>query len=147
MITAATVRDHGRLDDTTASTLADQWNAAYPTMRRILNASINGLRARIEREEWTAARLRPEDRGSGRDLGAQLARMEGLRRGLGQLDRGTYRGCTRSPGGFSPTSAYWSVRRFLEVTTANDRGLSDVYYLASHLAFIEDSLARQRATA
>ncbi|MFJ9748901.1 hypothetical protein [Streptomyces chartreusis] len=147
MITAATVRDSGRLDDTTASTLADQWNAAYPTMRRILNASINGLRARIEREEWTAARLRPEDQGSGRDLSAKLARMEGLRRGLGQLDRGTYRGCTRSPGGFSPTSAYWSVRDFLAVTTTGDHGLSDVYELAAHLAFINDSFARQRAAA
>lgn len=143
----ATARAHGVLDDKSAQDLADQWNAAYPTMRRILNASINGLRARIEREEWTAARLRPEDHGSSRDLSAQLARMEGLRRGLGQLDRGTYRGCTRSPGGFSPTSAYWSVRHFLEVTTIGDRGLSPVYELAAHLAFIDDSFARQRAAA
>lgn len=145
MITTATVRDSGRLDDTTAGTLATQWNAAYPTMRTILNAAITSLRARMEREAWTQDSLQPEDRGSGRDLGAKLARMEGLRRGLGQLDRGTYRGCTRSPGGFSPTSAYWSVRDFLAVTTNGDRGLADVYDLAAHLAYISDGLARQRA--
>ncbi|WP_371646460.1 hypothetical protein [Streptomyces mirabilis] len=145
MLTTATARSYGRLDDTTASTLANQWNAAYPTMRTILNAAITGLRARMEREAWTQDTLRPEDQGSDRDLGAKLARMEGLRRGLGRLDRGTHRGCTRSPGGFSPTHAYWSVRHLLEVTTINDRGLADVYVLAGHLAYIEDGLARQRA--
>lgn len=147
MLTTATARAHGVLDDKTAQDLAGQWNAAYPTMRRILNASIDGLRARIQREMWTLDSLPKADQGSGKDLGAKLARLEGLRRGLGRLDRGTHRGCTRSPGGFSPTSAYRSVRDFLAVTTASDRGLADVYVLAGHLAYINDSLARERAAA
>lgn len=146
MLTTATARSHGQLDDTTASTLAGQWNAAYPTMRTILNAAIATLRARVEREAWTQDNLRPEDHGSDRDLGAKLARLEGLRRGLGRLDRGTYRGCTRSPGGFDSVSAYWSVRDFLAVTTIGDSGLADVYVLAAHLAYISDALARKRAT-
>lgn len=147
MLTAATARAHGALDDKTAQDLAGQWNAAYPTMRRILNASIDGLRARIQREMWTLDNLAKADQGSSRDLGAQVARLEGLRRVLGRLDRGTHRGCTRSPGGFSPTSAYWSVRDFLAVTTVGDRGLSDVYELAAHLAFIQDGIDRKRRTA
>ncbi|MFD9319311.1 hypothetical protein ACFWDQ_16705 [Streptomyces sp. NPDC060053] len=147
MITAATVRGNGRLDDITAGQVADLWNAAYPTMRTILTASIDGFRARIQREGWTQDALPKTDWGSDKDLGAKLARLEGLRRVLGQLDRGTHRGCTRSPGGFSLTSAYWSVRDVLTVTTINDRGLADVYQLASLLAYVQDAIARERLAA
>lgn len=142
MLTTATVRSNGHLDDTTASHLTEQWNTAYPTMRAFLTASINGLRAKIQREGWTQDNLPKADWGSSRDLGARLARLEGLRHCLGRLDRGTYQVCTRSPGGFSVTQAYWAVRDVLAATTINDRGLSEIYELAAHLAYIEDSLTR-----
>lgn len=147
MLTTAAARSYGRLDDTTASHLAGQWNAAYPTMRTILTASISSLRSQIEREGWTQDSLPKDDWGSSRDLGARLGRLELLRRGLGRLDRGTYQGCTRSPGGFSVTHAYWSVRDVLAVTSINDRGLAEIYALAAHLAFIQDGIARARAAA
>jgi hypothetical protein len=143
--TTATVRDTGWLDDTTAADITRLWNAAYPTMRTILTASINGLRDRIRREGWTEADLPRGAGGSSRDLGAKLARLEGLRRGLGQLDRGTYRGCTRSPGGFSPISAYRAVRDVLAVTSSGDRDLAAVYELAAVLSFVSDGRQRQLA--
>lgn len=145
MTTIATVRDTGQLDDTTAADIANRWNAAYPTMRTILTASINGLRDRIRREGWTQDALPKGDWGSSKDLGAKVARLENLRRSLGQLDRGTYRGCTRSPGGFSPVSAYWAVRDVLAATSISDRNLAAVYELAAILSFASD--ARQRELA
>lgn len=143
MTTTATVRGIGRIDDTTATRVTDLWNAAYPTMRTILTASINGRRDRIRREGWTQDDLPRADWGSRKDLGARLAGLEGLRRDLGQLDRGTYRGCTRSPGGFSAIHAYWSVRRVLEATSINDRGLACVYELATALARVSDDWHRE----
>ncbi|KOG73529.1 hypothetical protein ADK77_08335 [Streptomyces antibioticus] len=145
MTTVATVRDTGQLDDTTAADIATLWNAASPTMRTILTASINGLRDRIQREGWKQADMPKSDWGSSRDLGARLARLEGLRRSLGQLDRGTYRGCTRSPGGFSVLHAYWSVRDVLAATSINDRGLAGVYELAAILSRASDSWHRDMA--
>ncbi|GGS47989.1 hypothetical protein [Streptomyces violaceus] len=145
MTTIATVRDTGQLDDTTAADIANRWNAAYPTMRTILTTSINSIRDRIQREGWNLADLPKSDQGSSKDLGAKVARLEGLRRSLGQLDRGTYRGCTRSPGGFSPVSAYWAVRDVLAATSISDRNLAAVYELAAILSFVSD--ARQRELA
>jgi hypothetical protein len=145
VLTIATARSYGRLDDTTASDIANLWNAAYPTMRTILTASINGLRDRIQREGWKQEDLPKTDWGSSRDLGAKLARMEGLRRGLGQLDRGTYRACTRSPGGFDPVSAYWAVRDVLAATSTGDRNLAAVYELAAILSLASDARHRELA--
>lgn len=145
MTTAATVRGTGRIDDITAGDIANLWNAAYPTMRTILTASINGLRDRIRREGWKQADLPKADWGSSRDLGAKLARLEGVRRGLGQLDRGTYRGCTRSPGSFSPTYAYWAVRDVLAATSSGDRNLAAVYELAAILSLASDAWHREMA--
>jgi hypothetical protein len=141
--TTATVRGIGRIDDTMATRVTTLWNAAYPTMRTILTASINGHRDRIRREGWTQDSLPKADWGSRRDLGAQLARLEGLRRGLGQLDRGTYRGCTRSPGGFSVIHAYRSVRNVLAATSINDHDLASVYELAAALARASDDWHRE----
>ena len=39
MLTTATVRSHGRTDDTTAGLIADLWNTAYPTLRAIATNS------------------------------------------------------------------------------------------------------------
>jgi hypothetical protein len=143
--TIATVRNTGQLDDTTAADIANLWNAAYPTMRTILTASINGLRDRIQREGWKQDDLPKADRGSSRDLGAKVARLENLRRSLGQLDRGTYRGCTRSPGGFSAIHAYWAVRDVLAATSINDRNLAAVYELAAILSLASDTRHRELA--
>ncbi|AEM87057.1 hypothetical protein [Streptomyces violaceusniger] len=145
MTTVATVRDTGQLDDITAADIANLWNAAYPTMRTILTASINELRDRIRREGWAQDNLLNSDGGSDRDLGAKVARLENLRCSLGQLDRGTYRGCTRSPGGFSAIHAYWAVRDVLIATSINDRDLAAVYELAAILSRTSD--ARQRELA
>ena len=145
MTTTATVRATGQLDDTTAADIATLWNAAYPTMRTILTASINGLRDRIQREGWKQDDLPAAERGSSRDLGAKVARLENLRRSLGQLDRGTYRGCTQSPGSFSTIHAYWAVRDVLSATSISDRNLAAVYELAAILSAASD--ARQRELA
>lgn len=143
MLTAATVRDTGKLDGTTAADIAGLWNNAYPTMRAILTDTITGLRNRIRRDGWTHHVLPESDWGSDKDLGAVLARQNGLRLRLGQLDRGTYRGCTRSPGGFSPLHAYWAVREVLASTSVNDRDLSGVYELAALLSRYSDNWHRE----
>lgn len=145
MTTTATVRATGAIDVTTAAAVADLWNAAYPTMRTILTASINGYRDRIQREGWAQADLPRADRGTRRDLGARLARLESLRRSLGQLDRGTYQGCTRSPGSFSVIHAYGAVRGVLAATSSSVRNLAAVYELAAALSRASDDWMRERA--
>ncbi|GAA3312105.1 hypothetical protein GCM10020295_83050 [Streptomyces cinereospinus] len=60
--------------------IADRWNAAYPAMRTILDTVIQAQRAAQQPT-------------------VDVARLERVRRELGQQDRGTFRACTRSPGG------------------------------------------------
>lgn len=45
MLTAATIRSHGRVDDTTATRIADLWNAAYPVMRESATARVDAFHA------------------------------------------------------------------------------------------------------
>ncbi|MFD5572242.1 hypothetical protein [Streptomyces cadmiisoli] len=149
MITIATARSYGRLDDTTAGDLARCWNAAYPIMRKLVTRKIDGDRRYIAEHRWDTATGSPEvvfDVPAPTEAAVRrsLHLAEALRRTLGQLDRGTHRPCTRSPQGFSVTSAYWAVRDVLPMTGINDRDLSDLYQLASLLAYISDGLARQR---
>lgn len=150
MLTTATARAHGRLDETSASHLAEQWNTAYPTMRKVVTRQIAADRRYIAEQGWkidpdsAAAEFRQAHARTEIVARHSLRLAEELRRTLGQLDRGTHRPCTRSPQGFSVTSAYWAVRDVLPMTTINDRDLSDLYQLASLLAYIADSLARQR---
>lgn len=149
MLTAATVRNHGRTDDTTATRIADLWNTAYPVMRQIATARINAYRQQIRDEAWqvdpssphadTLRAFAPTEA----DLHRRLKRSEALRLALGQLDRGAHRSCTRSPGGFSAMAAYSAVRTLLAATSLNDHGLAAVYRLAAELADAADELHRE----
>lgn len=153
MLTAATARSHGRIDDTTATRIADLWNAAYPTMRATVTGRIDAYRGQIRDESWQIDPDHPHAdvlrayTPTEAQLRRRLKNAEELRRVLGQLDRGTHRACTRSPGGFSVLAAYSAVRSLLKVTGLNDEGLSAVYRLAAELADAADDLHRQmRAT-
>ncbi|MGW9440610.1 hypothetical protein [Streptomyces sp. NPDC055607] len=98
-----------------AQLIADQWNALYPTMRQILDAVIKARRE------------------AGRPA-ADIARLETVRRELGQLDRGTYKSCTRSPGAFSVRCALAHVHRVLTVASLGDPAKGPLYRLAADLA-------------
>ncbi|MDX2528005.1 hypothetical protein [Streptomyces europaeiscabiei] len=149
MLTAATARSHGRIDDTTSTHIADLWNAAYPVMRALTTARIDAYRRQIRDEAW---HVDPNHRHADvlrahtpteAQLRRRLKNAEALRLTLGQLDRGTHRACTRSPGGFTVRAAYWAVRALLDVTSTNDEGLSAVYGLAAALADAADELHRE----
>ncbi|MEU6279481.1 hypothetical protein [Streptomyces sp. NPDC047028] len=153
MITTATARSFGRIDEATAAQVADLWNAAYPTMRAILTGRIDSYRTQIRDEAWIVDPSRPNAdvlqayAPSEAKVRRGLKRMEELRRDLGQLDRGTYRACTRSPGGFDLTSAYWAVRYVLNASSNSTRDLASVYHLAAVLSRISDAQAREWASA
>lgn len=140
MTTAATIRSHGRLDDTTATRIAALWNAAYPTMRTIATTRIDAYRRQVRDEAWNIDPNHPHAEAlqahapTEATIRRRLSNLETLRRELGQLDRGTHRACTRSPGGFSTLSAYSAVRALLGATSVNDHGLAAVYQLAAVLA-------------
>ncbi|MFI1701996.1 hypothetical protein ACH419_39450 [Streptomyces bobili] len=149
MPTAATIRSLGRIDDATATRIADHWNAAYPVMREIATARITAYRAQISNKAWQVDPVHPHaDVLRAHTLTeAQLVRrlkgVEVLRRDLGQLDRGTHRACTQSPGGFNVLAAFTSVRNLLTVAGLGDRGLAPVYRLAAALAEAADELHRE----
>lgn len=151
MTTTATIRDHGRIDDNTATRINDRWNAAYPTMRAIATGRINNYRHQIRNEAWKVDPNHPHAEAlqaytpSEATLRRRLANLEDLRRALGQLDRGTHRACTRSPGGFSINSAYAAVRALLNATSLNDPDLAAVYDLAAVLATATDEWRRDMA--
>ncbi|WP_406444476.1 hypothetical protein OHB14_36535 [Streptomyces sp. NBC_01613] len=140
MLTTATTRNHGRLDDTTATRITHLWNAAYPTMRTIASHRINAYRRQLEDQIWNINPNHPQADAlrafmpTENAIRRSLKDIEDLRRVLGQLDRGTHRACTRSPGGFSVLAAYSAVRCLLAATGLNDCGLAAVYELAACLA-------------
>lgn len=153
MLTLAAARSYGRLDNTTATDITRHWNLAYPTMRATTTRRITTDRQHIANRRWdidptnpNADLLRAYTR-TEPDVRRSLRHAEELRRTLHQLNNGTHRPCTQSPAGFSITAAYSAVRDVLPLTTINDRGLTDLYQLAALLAYIQDSIARERATA
>lgn len=151
MTTIATVRSHGRLDSTTADRIATHWNAAYPIMRALATNRINAYRRQVRDEAWKVDPSHPHAEAiqaftpSEATVRRRLANLEALRRALGQLDRGTHRACTRSPGGFSVLSAYSAVRALLGATSVNDEGLAAVYQLAAVLAEAAEERHRELA--
>lgn len=149
MLTTATVRGYGRIDDSTATRITEAWNAAYPVMRSVATDRVDAYRQQIKNEAWRidpnhprADILRPF-LPTEASVRRKLKNAEALRRMLGQLDRGTHRACTRSPGGFSTFAAYNAVRALLQATTLNDRDLAAVYRLAAVLAETADERHRE----
>lgn len=127
------------------------WDEAYPAMRKIVTLYIEGMRAYVERESWKVdpdhpqaeilqAYATPEDKAR-----RKLKLAEELRRDLGQLDRGTHRACTRSPGGFSVTAAYMAVRNLLNRASLNSYGMPGVFRLAAVLAEANEEADLARA--
>lgn len=149
MTTAATIRNRGRLDDATACRVADRWNTAYPTMRTIATTRIDAYRRQIQDQAWHIDPTHPRAEAlrahtpTEAQLRRRLKNAEDLRRELGQLDRGTHRACTRSPGGFSILAAYTAVRALLARTSVNDHGLAAVYELAAVLADAAETRHRE----
>jgi hypothetical protein len=151
MLTTATARNHGHTDEPTATRITTLWNAAYPTMRTIATSRITAYRQQIQDRVWDIDPTQPNAdilrayTPTEAKLHRRLKNTEGLRRTLHQLDRGTHRACTRSPGGFSTLSAYAAVRALLNATSLNDHDLAAVYQLAAVLAEAADE--RHRAIA
>ncbi len=105
----------------------DLWTAAYPTMREILDRNIKAMRAVH----------RPAD---------ELRALTELRRHLGQLDRGTYKPCTRSAG-VGPLGSPWStlslIREVLRAMPISSPAAGMLYRTAAAFA----DLAAERAQA
>ncbi|WP_328436959.1 hypothetical protein OHA71_06615 [Streptomyces sp. NBC_00444] len=151
MLTTATVRHHGHTDEPTAAHITNLWNAAYPTMRTIATARIDAYRRQLHDRVWDIDPTHPHAdvlrayTPTEPALRRRLKNTEELRRTLGQLDRGTHRACTQSPGGFNIHSAYTAVRALLNATGLNDHGLADIYRLAAALAEAAEERHRELA--
>ncbi|MGW1037535.1 hypothetical protein [Streptomyces antibioticus] len=105
--------------------IADRWNSAYPAMRTILDTVITAQRAA---EHPTV----------------DVARLERVRREMGQQDRGTFKACTRSPGGFSIFDAFSQVREVVNVTSIGHTDAGAILRLCAELAdaVAESAVAR-----
>lgn len=151
MLTADMVHETGRFSYADAERLADNWNAAYPHMREISSNYITSMRQRIEDRSWEvdpthpAAEFLRQSTPSEAGVRRKLKLAEDLRRDLGQLDRGTHKLCTRSPGSFTISGAYLAVRNLLRITSLNSPGLPKIYRLAAMLAEAEAELNKDRA--
>jgi hypothetical protein len=135
--TTATVRSVGHIDDVTAARIADLWNKAYPGMRDTLTLVISRQRDYLQKAQQ-AGNLSDEMEASTRRF---IKRLEETRRVLGQLDRGTHRACTRSPGAFTTYAALSAVRRALDAFSVGSPGVGDIYRLAAELADAEAAQA------
>ena len=150
MLDVELVHETGHFSYADAEHLADLWNRAYPAMRQISTGYIEGMRKYIEQEGWVIdpahrhaevlqAYATPEKKAH-----RKLKLAEDLRRDLGQLDRGTHKPCTRSPGCFSVTAAYMAVRNLISLSSLNSEGLASVYRLAAELAEAEERVNEAR---
>ncbi|MFD4412423.1 hypothetical protein [Streptomyces sp. NPDC058475] len=101
--------------ETQAQRIADRWNAVYPAMRNILD---DVIRAQRGAERPTV----------------DVARLERVRREMGQQDRGTFKSCTRSPGAFSVSHAFSQVRRVVAVTSIGHPDAGEILRLCAELA-------------
>lgn len=150
MLTPELVHETGQFSYADAEHLADLWNAAYPVMRRVATNYIKGMRRSIDEKVWEVDPKHPkaetlrELMPSEAKLTGKMKRGEELRRILGQLDRGTHKLCTRSPGSFTVTGAYMAVRHLLNITSLSEPELGKVYRLAAVLAEAEEELNAER---
>lgn len=144
------VHETGQFSYAEAEHLADLWNAAYPAMRSIATGYVEGVRRSIKERVWEVDPKHPRAETlrelvpSEAKLTGRLKRAEELRRVLGQLDRGTHKLCTRSPGSFTVTGAYMAVRHLLNVSSLSTKGMGPVYRLAAALAEAEEELNAER---
>jgi hypothetical protein len=150
MLDIATVREYAGISTDRSADIVRLWNAAYPVMRQITSGYVNSMRDYVEREGWVvdpdhpradilSQYTVPEDKAR-----RKLRFAEELRRELGQLDRGTHKGCTRSPGGFTITAAYSRVRSVVGLSSLGTEGMGSVYRLAAALAEAEETLNAMR---
>lgn len=109
-----------------AQRIADRWNRVYPAMRAILDGVIKA------------------QRGAERPT-VDVARLERVRREMGQQDRGAYKACTRSPGAFSVSHAFAQVREVVNVTSIGHADAGAILRLCAELAdaVAEDAVARR----
>ena len=117
------------VDEATAVYIADLWNTAYPGMRATLTDEIKRVEADDEHSDhWKGHTIRARN----------------TRKRLAQLDNGTYRGCTRSPGGFDISGALTEVSMLVHMRAGNLAGTNDgnVFRL---LAELSDSTAARYA--
>ncbi|MFF2132421.1 hypothetical protein ACFVW1_45225 [Streptomyces olivochromogenes] len=114
-LTVEQVLTNRHIDQARAERLVEYWSTAYPAMRTILDTVIAAQR-RAERPT------------------VDLPRLENARRELGQVDRGTHRGCTRSAPFFSPTIVGWLVRHVIDIMHIGHSQAGAIYRLAAELA-------------
>ncbi|WP_433407000.1 hypothetical protein [Streptomyces sp. CA-146814] len=95
--------------------IADRWNRVYPAMRTILDTVIKAQRA---------AELPTVD----------IARLERVRREMGQQDRGNFKLCTHDSGAFSISDAFSQVREVVNVTPIGHADAGAILRLAGALA-------------
>lgn len=150
MLTAEDVYEGSPLRHAEAGALAELWNLAYPVMRDIMTRYIESYRRQIENEAWNVdpassiAEYLRQHTPSEDVFRRKLRTAEKVRQELGQLDRATHRACTRSPGGFSVTSAYRIVRSVLNASSISTEKLAVVYRLAASLAEAEEVVTAER---
>lgn len=150
MLTAELVHETGHFSHSGAEHLADLWNLAYPAMRQIATRYISGMREYIEQEGWIIDPAHPRAEVlqayavPEKKARRKLKLAEDLRRDLGQLDRGTHKPCTRSPGCFSVTAAYMAVRSLISVSSLSSEGMPQIYRLAASLAEAEERINEAR---
>jgi hypothetical protein len=109
-----------------AEGIAEHWNGTYFAMRGILDTVIRA------------------QRGAARPT-VDIARLERVRREMGQQDRGTFKACTRSPGGFSIFDAFSQVREVVAVTSIGHADAGTILRLCAELAdaVAEAAIARR----
>lgn len=126
MFSTEIVRTNPHIDEDQALRVTELWVAAYPSMRQILDSVIRAQR--------TAA-----------NPTVDIPALERVRLELGQMDRGTYRGCTRGEPVFIPSSARIAVHAVLNVTSIGHPYAGDIYRLAAELADLTAADHRRRS--
>jgi hypothetical protein len=133
-ITSTDIRNLNHwVDEAAATYIADLWNTAYPGMRADLTDEI----------KRTAPFAETGDENSDHWKG-HLLRAKNTRKRLAQLDNGTFKGCTRSPGGFSVSGALSEVSALVHMRAGHLARPNDgnVFRL---LAELSDSTAARHA--
>ncbi|MFF3127773.1 hypothetical protein ACFVRD_37015 [Streptomyces sp. NPDC057908] len=111
--------------ETQSQRIAGRWNGVYPAMRSILDTVIKAQR---DAERPTV----------------DVARLEQVRREMGQQDRGTFKACTHDPGAFSIFDAFSQVREVVAVTSIGHADAGSILRLAGALADVVASTAVAR---